>query len=186
MNNKLSSTTPWVRRHPFLTFFAFLFVVISISSFSSEETTSTNVTSNTEPVVLTLDQKFKNLIAGKKFTYINKEQDEDLVSVTYNIDSFYTKDSLIRQTGEISGSIFQEIFTLDSKINNIFVDYTSTTTDKFGNSENISSLSYVMNRETFNKINWTSFNKQNLCAFAKSENKNSKGETDCLEKVNFK
>ena len=186
MNNKFLSIKVWMRKHPFLTFFIFLFIIISLSSFSSEESMTTNVTENSKQVVLTLDQKLKNFIKDKKFTYVKKEQDEDLVTVTYNIDSFYSKDSLIHQTGEISGSVFQEIFTSDIKINNVFVDYTSTTTDKFGNSENISSLSYVMNRKTFSKINWSNFNKQNLCAFAKSENKNSKGETDCLEKVNFK
>ncbi len=186
MNNKFLSIKVWMRKHPFLTFFIFLFIVISFSSFSSEESTPTNVTETSKQAVLSLDQKLKNFINGKKFTYVKKEQDEDLVIVTYNIDSFYSRDSLIRQTGEISGSIFQEIFTSDSNVKNIFVDYTSTTTDKFGNTESISSLSYVMNKETFSKVNWSNFNKQNLCAFAKSENKNSKGETDCLEKVNFK
>ena len=186
MNNKFLSIKVWMRKHPFLTFFIFLFIVISLSSFSSEESASTNITETTKPVVLTLEQKLKNFINGKKFTYIKKEQDEDLVTVTYNIDNFYSRDSLIHQTGELSSNTFQEVFTSDIKINNVFIDYTSTTTDKFGNSENISSLSYVMNRETFGKVNWSNFNKQNLCAFAKSENKNSKGETDCLEKVNFK
>ena len=164
-----------------------LFILIGVASpkVEPEQKTEQKVVKAAEqPTVLTLDQKLQNFVKGKSsyFTFTKNEQGDELVTVTYNIVSFYTRDYLLHQSGEISSNVFQEIFTANPKITNVVINYTATTTDKYGNDSLTTALAYFMNRATFSKINWENFSKRDLCAFAKTESKDSLG-TNCVERV---
>jgi hypothetical protein len=66
--------------------------------------------------------------------------------------------SCARGTGRwASGEILQRVFPISQNIQTVFIDIFITTTDEYGKSKDGQFISLAMNREMYNKINWSNF-----------------------------
>ena len=86
-----------------------------------------------------------------------------LVTVSFDVATFYNKDSLIRDTGKISSSVFQGVFAENPKIYDVIVWFYGDTTDAYGNKKHDVILTYTVDKNTVAKFNWANFDKGTLC-----------------------
>ncbi len=192
----------WFRKHPVLTVLGILFIIGFIGMIFDDskpievKTESTPTPTVTQPQ--TLEDKIKALVqktGSTKISYVgidDEKADSDrvvgsrMITVKLNVTSFYDADSLDRNTSELTGKIFQEVFISNPNIYDVIVWYFSDITDKYGNKKNSVLISQAINKKTYEKINWQNFDSAKLCNFLKSEATNNGGETACSILANIK
>lgn len=102
----------------------------------------------------------------------DRPQDTKMITVSVNVKSFWNKNSLLRNTGKLSSSLFKAVYDASSlKAYDVFVWYRGETTDKYGNKKDDVILTYSIDKVTYGKINWNNFDQSNLCDFLKQEAK---------------
>ncbi len=176
------TTKSWIKRHPVITgivvFIIFLFVIAgSGDGKKTEQTVATNVPAQS----LTPEDRLKAIVkdiplAHASYVGMDIEKsdpdrpvDTKMITVKYSLSSFYNKDSLYRNTGELSAKTFQEIYSSHPEAYDVLVWYYGDTTDKYGNAENKVILVYTIDKATYEKIAWSNFDSGNLCEFLKNE-----------------
>lgn len=92
-----------------------------------------------------------------------------MFTVSVNITDFYNKDSLIRNTGKLSSSLFQSVYGANMNAYDVIVWYYGKTTDRYGTQKDDIILSYAIDKKTYDKINWSNFDQTKLCDFLKQE-----------------
>lgn len=104
----------------------------------------------------------------------DRPKDSKSITVKLNVKDFYSKSSLMRETGEISANVFQAVYGTQSlKPYDVFVWYYSETADQYGNKKNNVILTYHIDKSTSEKVNWQNFNKGGLCDFLEQETKST-------------
>ena len=117
----------------------------------------------------------------------NRPKDTNMITVSVNVKSFLDKNSLLRNTGTLSSSLFRAVYDVSSmKAYDVLVLYYGETTDKYGNKANDVILTYAIDKTTYSKINWQNFDQLNLCNFLEQERKASGTlDTGCNVLVNI-
>lgn len=169
---------------------------------NSSETNLVNENSNTQnegtPVPpKTLEDRIKALAVKTGATDVNfngiddQKADSDrpegsrMITVKLNVTSFLSADSFYRNTGELTGKIFQETFSSNQNVYDVIVWYYGETTDQYGNKKNDIILSQGIDKDTYQKINWQNFDSTKLCDFLKSEGSRNGGQTACVTLANI-
>ncbi len=146
-----------------------------------------------------LEEKLSGMVSsigGKDMTYrgmdiqktdADRPKDTKMVTVKVDLKSFYSKNSLLRDTGELSTSIFQSVYDVPSiQAYDVIVWYYAETTDRYGNKKNDVVLTYFIDKPTYGKINWQNFDKKAACDFLEQEAKISGTmDTGCKTLVNI-
>jgi len=181
-------------------FIILIVVVLVVSNSSSDKNISSNPSINV-PVVnqpQTFESRIRALAVKTGVTDIsyngiddekadsNRPAGSRMITVKLNVASYWDTDSFYRNTGEITGKIFQETFASNPKAYDVLTWFYSPTTDKYGNTSNSVILTYLIDKETFQKINWQNFNSGDLCTFLKSEARSNDGNTGCTTLANIK
>lgn len=118
------------------------------------------------------DMSYRSLQVEK--TDPDRPKDTKMITVSVNVKSFYNKNSLLRNTGKLSSSLFRAVYDVPSmKAYDVLVWYYGETTDKYGNKKDDVILTYAIDKVTYGKINWQNFDQSNLCDFLKQEAKTS-------------
>lgn len=117
----------------------------------------------------------------------DRPQDTKMITVSVNVKSFLNKNSLLRNTGKLSSSLFKAVYDVPSlKAYDVFIWYYGETTDKYGNKKDDVTLTYTIDKVTYDKINWKNFDQSNLCDFLEQEAKASGTfDTGCKVLVNI-
>ncbi len=195
-----SEQPTWFEKHPILTLIGgiilFIIVIGRINNFfdPGEEAKEVQKKVDATPIVSIYAQSFERGTAttisrtSKTFTYVHAEMvdsgvDSKQVIVKLHVGDFLTAKSLYRETGQVSGKLFQDIYSIYPKVQDIDIHYYADTTDKYGNVSNNLALYYSMDRNLFEKINWQNFEVYKLCDFLKAE---PTGSNSCDAKVNIK
>lgn len=166
----------------FIVFFILVGVTAAPSTSENNNSVAQNVVTQTA-VLQSLDSQIQNAISNidgltTKVSYRDKQveksdkdrpQDTKMVTINVNINSFYNKDALIRDTGKISSEIFKAVYVSNLNPYDVFVWYYSDTTDQYGNKTNDVVLTYAIDKITFQKINWSNFDEAGFCDFLKQE-----------------
>lgn len=92
-----------------------------------------------------------------------------MITVGINNTEFLDRSQLLGTSGDLSSKIFQEVFSSNLKAYDVFVSYYSNTTDRYGNQKEEAVVIYGIDKNTYDKIDWTSFAKNNLCNFLQQE-----------------
>lgn len=146
-----------------------------------------------------LEEKLSGMVSsigGKDMTYrgidiqkpdADRPKDTKMVTVKIDLKSFYNKNSLLRDTGELSTSIFQAVYDVPSiQAYDVIVWYYAETTDRYGNKKNDVVLTYFIDKPTYGKINWQNFDKKAACDFLEQEAKvTGTMDTGCKTLVNI-
>lgn len=96
-------------------------------------------------------------------------------SVEINVSTGETWDnaSFITETGQLSASLFQQIFPIDTAFYQVSVRYYAQVTDQYGNTTTSDVMNYEMDRPLYAKINWSGLstvqNDTHMCAFIRNE-----------------
>jgi ribosomal protein L33 len=190
----------WTMGRKVLVGFIILVVVVLVVSGSSDNKSTPSV-SNSTPVVSqpkTFEDRIKNLAVKTGVTDIsfngiddekadsNRPTGSRMITVKLNVPSFYNADSFYRNTGELTGKVFQETFASNPNAYDVLTWFYGPTTDKYGNTSNSVILTYFIDKKTYQKINWQNFNSGDLCDFLKSEGKINGGDTGCNTLANIK
>lgn len=90
---------------------------------------------------------------------LEKKYGENARYVTIEMNSTCQSSlSCTRGTGRwASGEILQRVFPISQNIHTVFIDIFITTTDEYGKSKDSQFISLAMNKEMYNKINWSNF-----------------------------
>lgn len=187
MNTNLESQAQkskvWIKKHPVLfSIISILFIWSVVSSFNR---------SNNE-VRTDTPQSFK--VGSTEFSYLGVDEssafveqpEESQVIAKINVNSFFSSESLLRDTGETAGATFQTLFSTYPNINYAVVHYYSDIVDKYGNAENDVILSYSIDKETYQKIVWSNFDSTTMCEFLRSESSLNDGNSVCSILVDLK
>ena len=165
------------------------FILFGITSDSKKENTNqVNEISQTKEVVTkdtpqqSLSEKITSVIKSNKGSMDASYRDlkiEDalegspsetkMLTVKINIESFFNKSSLLRNTSNMSSEIFRTIFSSNSNAYDVYIWYYSKTTDRYGNSKDDVILTYVLNKPTFDKFSWENFDESTLCSTLQQE-----------------
>ena len=191
----------WFRKHPILTVILVIFGLGLIANIFSTPEDKTKPKEEA-PVVAAQPQTFEDRIKALavrtgvtdiSYNGIDDEKaDPDrpagsrMITVKLNVLKLYSADSFYRNTGELSGKIFQETFNSNPTATDVIVWYYGDATDKYGNTSNTVMLSQAMDRTTYEKINWTNFDSTKLCDFLKAEGSTNGGETTCAKLIEIK
>lgn len=163
----------------------------------AEKVPETPPTPKTDQQVL--EEKLSGMVSsigGKDMTYrgidiqkpdADRPKDTKMVTVKVDLKSFYSKNSLLRDTGELSTSIFQAVYDVPSiQAYDVIVWYYAETTDRYGNKKNDVVLTYFIDKLTHGKINWQNFDKKAACEFLEQEAKvTGTMDTGCKTLVNI-
>lgn len=164
---------------------------------SASDTPQPAISKSEEQLLADVGQNAIKDTGASKVTYKGVEIQKDdtdrpagskLVIISFSVSEFFSKSSLIRDTGKISARAFQGVFSENTAIYDVIVWYYSGTADRYGNNKNDVVLTYSMDRVTFGKINWSSFDVSNLCDFLNQEDKltGRNFNTNCVTLVNIK
>jgi hypothetical protein len=174
------------------------FILFGVTSPSTQTSTTTPVaikSSEQTPlapqVPLTDEEKIKNAVAplleqsslkasyDQEYSYLasddenkpsNKQQD-----VYVGIDTGLISDdsSYITESGTLTASIFQQVFSINPNFVHVLVAYRGLTTDSYGHSTTTQLMGYSMDRALYNKINWAGIssvqNDVHMCAFLRQQ-----------------
>lgn len=184
-----STLTTWAKKHPILTGIIGLLVIIFIRNLFSTDTKSPT------PAPITAQSSYEDKIkalavktGSTNISYVgidDQEADSDkgagsrMITIKLNITDFYSKSSLLRDTGTVTAKLFQETFASQPKASDVVVWFYIDTTNKYGNKANTVALSEAMDRKTYQKINWQNFDTTKLCDFLKSEGETNDSQTVC-------
>ena len=94
-----------------------------------------------------------------------------MLTATVSVASIYNKNSFLRYSGQLSSELFKQAFASNLNAYDVFVWYRAETTDRYGNKEDSVITVYSIDKETYNKINWNSFDSDKLCDFLQQEEK---------------
>lgn len=174
-------------------FIIFVLLISGMTQLTSDKT-KPSLPEAKQPVVnqpQTFEDRIKTLAVKTGVTNItyggidNEKADNNrptgsrMFTIKLNVPSYYDADSFYKNTGELTGKVFQETFTSNPTAYDVIVWYSGETTDKYGNKKNSVILSYLIDKMTFQKINWQNFDSTKLCDFLKTEGSTNIGETGC-------
>ncbi len=163
-----------------------LFISVNLNSKNNKSdkmvnnTTTTIAKTSQQILEESLSKTVKN-IGGTSMDYRNikieksdpnRPENTKMITVSIDISSFWKKDSLIRNTGEMASLVFQNVYKTEN-INayDVIVWYYGEVTNKYGDKTNEVILTYAIDKDTYNKINWQNFDGNKLCEFLKQEEK---------------
>ncbi len=204
--NTTTQKNEWVKKHPYITaFIALLFLGFLLNIFGATDTPKKEVIAENKTEIkeeakqpLSLEDKLKSLsvkIGSSDISYIqiedqkadsNKGEDSRMITVSYKVNSFLSKDYLLKDTGKLSSKVFKEIFESNTNATDAVVWYYRDVTDKYGNTKNTLIMSQAIDKVTYQKINWPNFDSGKLCEFLRSESSTNGGETACAIMVDLK
>jgi hypothetical protein len=91
-----------------------------------------------------------------------------MITVNVNIGSILDKSALIDVANKLSAQLFQTVYSAGVKAYDVDVSYNGQTTDSYGNQHNNTPvLIYGLDKDTYQKINWSGFDQSTLCDFLK-------------------
>lgn len=185
----------WIKKHPILSIIGIIFLIGFIGNIVDPDKKGPNEKAPSEQKVaqpVTFEDKVKGIIATSRSTDLTfkgvetKNADSDrpkgsqMTTISLNIDDYYKSEYLLKNTSEISSSLFQETFASNPDVFDVIVWYYADITDKYGNKENKVLISHAIDKTTFEKINWQNFDNTKLCDFLKSEASSNDGQTACV------
>lgn len=116
------------------------------------------------------DMSYKNITVDKSDP--DRPKDTQMINVGVNVKTFWDKNSLLKDTGKLSSSIFQAVYNVPAmKAYDIIVSYYGDNKDRYGNTSNDVDLTYGIDKPTYEKINWQNFDQTTLCDFLNNEAK---------------
>lgn len=149
---------------------------------SVKETTTQNVTPKTDQEILedglrdnvskasgSTDFSYKGLDVSKADS--DRPESTKMLTISVYASDFWSKDSLIRDTGKLSSSLFQTAFNSNMNAYDVIVWYYGKTKDRYGNEKDSVILTYSLDKKTYQKISWSSFDSGKLCEFLQQEEK---------------
>ncbi len=113
----------------------------------------------------------------------NRPQGSRMIVVKLNVSSFLSSDSFYRNTGELTGKIFQETFSSNPNAYDVIVWYYADITDNYGNTKNQVLMSQSIDKETYQKINWKNFDSSKICDFLRLEGAKGNLNNVCVTKA---
>lgn len=151
-------------------------------------------TQNNQPQSISPEQKLENDLKGIKagistdFSFKKLELEKSDVTIDINLSSFWDEKGLLRDTGDFTSITFQTTYNSNLPVSWVLVRYWSDTKDRYGKVENNVVLSYSIDKETYQKIQWDNFDQDSLCKFLRDESKlqsdiNKKFEIDCTSLI---
>lgn len=194
----------WMKKHPILTGLIAFFIIGWIgSALTGSSPTPSQLEIKSENVVVqqppaTFEDRIKAIAVKTGATEVSfngiddQKADSDrpegsrMITVKLNVTSFFSADSFYRNTGELTGKVFQETFASNPNIYDVIVWYYGETTDQYGNKKNDVILSQAIDKDTYQKINWQNFDSSKLCDFLKTEGSRNGGQTTCVALANIK
>ena len=190
-HTNISTLKVWAKKHPILTGLITLFVIIFlINTFSHKEEPKIvpMSTSTTDPLSTLIDNASSTKISYKgtedEKSTSDRPKNSHTLTIKYTVSSFYNKDSFMKDTGVLSGKVYQQVFSVNPNVSDVIVWYYGSMKDKYGNNTDKVLLSESIDRETYTKINWQNFDSKDICTFLKSET-----DTDervvCAQRVNI-
>ena len=132
------------------------------------------------------DMSLKNMKVDKSDP--DRPKGTQMITVNVDVKNFSKnsdKNSFLVNTGKLTSTIFQAVYSIQSlKAYDVIVYYSTGTADapidRYGNVVD-GGLSYYIDQPTYGKINWQNFNQTNLCTFLQQENERTHlGDTGCL------
>ena len=207
MNNNTTSANnaeqlkALIKKHPVVTGIVFILIIIVWVNILSGTSTKTE-TKTAEQVQTNGPQTFEDRIreltkknGGTELTFNSIEDTEAektkpkgsrMLIVKLNVISFFNANSFYRETGELTGKIFQETFLSNPNASDVIVWYYADTTDSYGNKTNKVLMSQSIDRDTYKKINWQNFDSSKMCDFLRSEGSKGNLNTVCMVSANIK
>ncbi len=188
-----------MKKHPILTGILIIFGIVVIANIfggSSDTKVETPQVATAQPQ--TFEDRIKALAVRTGTTDISyngiddEKADPDrpagsrMITVKLNVTSYYSADAFYKNTGTLTGKIFQETFASNPNVTDVIVWYLGDVTDKYGNKSHDVILSQAIDRKTYEKINWANFDNTKMCDFLKSEGTTNGGETTCATLVGIK
>jgi hypothetical protein len=76
---------------------------------------------------------------------------------------------LLEQADVIGGKFFERAFKVSPDVAAVYIDVVGPVVDRYGHSQPAPWITFVMNRRTYDKIDWTGFDKGSLCEFLSHE-----------------
>lgn len=142
-------------------------VSVPIKEQSSQEILSTNI-------INLLQNSARNNMSYKDLKIEQSDSDRpidtQMITVSVDVKSFLNKNTFIKDTGKISSLIFKEVYKLEEiKAYDVIVWFYGETTDRYGVKSNTVIQTYLINKETYKKINWDNFDETKLCDFLNTE-----------------
>lgn len=196
-NPPVSPNKPFYKQTWFYIVAPLITIAAIVSSFSDSPPTPAPAanTESSAPVVTegqlaaqeernkTPEQKFEDQImplvkniGASDFSYkgldwLNSDTDKNakMVTIKIAVGDFWSGDSLVRNTSELSSDIIEQAFKSDLPIADVVIWYQGNVTDKYGKEFEDVVISHAMTKTTAQKINWSSFNRYALCDFLRSE-----------------
>ncbi|MEI7890821.1 MAG: hypothetical protein WCI36_02530 [bacterium] len=126
------------------------------------------------------EMNYKNISVDRSDA--NRPKGTQIINVGVDIKTFLDKNSLLRDTGKLSSSIFQAVYNVPAmKAYDVVVSYYGDTTDRYGKTQSSIALAYSIDKPTYEKINWQNFDQSKFCDFLNNENKITglAGNTSC-------
>lgn len=162
--------------------------VASTETSPSASVTDTQPTNTSDPaptpaqpdLETTLKSIVENTSGSTNVTYrsILIENDEEdrpagskMLTVKVNVTSFYNKSSFTKDSGKLAAQLFQTGIPSSLKPYDVFIWFYGETTDRYGNKKDDVITVYSIDKVTYEKINWSSFDSAGLCDFLKQEEK---------------
>ncbi len=106
----------------------------------------------------------------------NRPAGTTMITVFVHVGNILDKSSLFDVTNKLSSQLFQTVFSSGSTAYSgtdaydVLVDYTGQTTDAYGNQKDDTPLLvYGLDKDTYQKINWSNFDQTTLCDFLKQQ-----------------
>lgn len=134
----------------------------------------------------TTDLSYRSMDVEKSDT--NRPSDTKMITVSINVKNFYNRNSLLRDTSEVSSKVLQAVYgKKEVKAYHVFVWYYGESTDQYGNKNDDVVLTYAIDKATYDKLNWSNFDSKSLCSFLEQEARDSGTfNTACNVLVNIK
>ncbi|PKM87148.1 hypothetical protein CVU83_03340 [Candidatus Falkowbacteria bacterium HGW-Falkowbacteria-2] len=132
-------------------------------------------------------------IGGTNFSYMKMElqnADSDrpagskMVTISVKVNSFLSKNSLMRNTGELTSNLFKKSLESSLPITDYIVWYYADVKDIYGNNTEDIALSFASTKDTIQKINWGGFDKTSMCDFLRSQPTDN-FDNVCVQKINI-
>lgn len=155
--------------------FIILILVSFIGTAGTTKKTITQEAPSVEQKSITVEDKISSLAKEANSTKVffssleKSKEEQGSIIVNLNISSYYSKESLHKDLGNLSGKIFNELFKSDNTVNSVSVQYAGEKMDKYGNKTNGNLIVHFIDKKTFTKVNWQNFQSDKLCEFLRSE-----------------
>lgn len=87
----------------------------------------------------------------------------------YDSENRDSRVDFMAETGCVASTFFQLAFDEDSSILGVAIDFYADVVDRYGRQSPVRVYEYVMDRATFEKINWRMFTRARMCGFLMDE-----------------